>query len=59
MDLFFDLIFVAAVAQVGKSLAADYGLHVDAAGFGAAYAGMRIVLVLQICEPAACRPLAT
>jgi low temperature requirement protein LtrA len=104
MELFFDLIFVAAVAQVGKSLAADYswaGLlrysflfvliwlawsghtlfatrfdtddliqrllilaqsfvaavmaanskdaldSVDAAGFGAAYAGMRVVLVLQ------------
>jgi len=104
MELFFDLIFVAAVAQVGKSLANDYtwaGLlrysflfvliwlawsghtlfvtrfdtddlvqrlltllqsfiaavmaanskealdSVDAAGFGAAYAGMRIVLVLQ------------
>jgi len=104
MELFFDLIFVAAVAQVGKSLVTDYtwaGLlrysflfvliwlawsghtlfatrfdtddlvqrlltlmqsfiaavmaanskealdSVDAAGFGAAYAGMRIVLVLQ------------
>src|SRR6266849_5361423 len=104
MELFFDLIFVAAVAQVGKSLAADYswaGLlrycflfvliwlawsghtlyatrfdtddlvqrllillqsfvaavmaanskealdSVDAAGFGAAYAGMRVILVLQ------------
>src|SRR5437763_13990996 len=104
MELFFDLICVAAVAQVGKSLASDYtwaGLlrysflfvliwlawsghtlfttrfetddliqrlltllqsfiaavmaanskealdSVDAAGFGAAYAGLRIVLVLQ------------
>ena len=104
MELFFDLIFVAAVAQVGKSLASDYswaGLlrysflfvliwlawsghtlyatrfdtddlvqrllilmqsfvaavmaanskealdSVDAAGFGAAYAGMRVILVMQ------------
>ena len=104
MELFFDLIFVAAVAQVGKSLAGDYswaGLlrysflfvliwlawsghtlyatrfetddlvqrmlilmqsfvaavmaanskealdSVDAAGFGAAYAGMRVILVMQ------------
>jgi low temperature requirement protein LtrA len=104
MELFFDLIFVAAVAQVGKPLSADYSLpgllrysflfvliwlawsghtlystrfdtddlvqrllilvqsfiaavmaanakdaldSTDAAGFGAAYAGMRIVLALQ------------
>src|SRR5262249_44412771 len=104
MELFFDLIFVAAVAQVGQSLARDYswagllrysflfvliwlawsghtlyatrfetddivqrflillqsfvaavmaanskeGLDsVDAAGFGAAYAGMRVILVMQ------------
>jgi len=104
MELFFDLIFVAAVAQVGQALAAEYswpGLlrysflfvliwlawsgntlyatrfetddlvqrllillqsfvaavmaanskealdSVDAAGFGAAYAGMRVILIMQ------------
>src|SRR6266496_54552 len=48
LELFFDLIFVAAVAQVAEPLREQYALDSrSSAGFAAAYAGMRLTLVAQ------------